>query len=227
MSGAGGFASRLRESLASVGRLVGRAFRRTVRDVTVTIEDRPDVGPFELELPYPLPTREDGLAFFLFYFAGLALVVSVTLVVSSYALTGEVPPGLVNAIGGTAVLLAVFGNMGLVARHLQGNATSLLKPLVGAGIPLLDALHFWFNPVVAGMGLIYVLLHPSNNWLMPVAALALLVWTVTGLLLKLPRGSPWNGPMLKRWAGTLHRRPFVYLALIAIVSVSYLADLLH
>lgn len=227
MSAAGDFSSRLRETLGSAGRGIGRAVRRTARDVAITIEERPDVGPIDLELPYPLPTREDGLAFVLFYVAGIAMALSVTVVVISYALTGEVPPLMVNAIGGTAVLLAVVGNLTLLARHLQANATSLLRPLVGAGIPLLNALHYWFNPVVAGMALIYVLLHPSNNWLMPVASLTLLVWAVTGLLLKLPRDSPWNGPMLQRWAGTLHKRPFVYLALIALVSVSYLADLLY
>jgi len=201
--------------------------RRTARDVAVTIEERPDVGPIEIELPYPLPTRDDGLAFVLFYVAGIAMVVSVTLVVTSYALMGEVPAAVVDAIGGAAVALAVVGNLTVVARHLQANASSLLRPLVGVGIPVLNALHYWFNPVVSGMGLIYVLLRPSNNWLMPVAVLTLLVWTVTGLLQKLPRDSPWNGPMLQRWARTLHRRPFVYLALIALVAVSYLADLLY
>lgn len=201
--------------------------RRTARDVAVTIEERPDVGPIEIELPYPLPTRDDGLAFVLFYVAGIAMVVSVTLVVTSYALMGEVPAAVVDAIGGAAVALAVVGNLTVVARHLQANASSLLRPLVGVGIPVLNALHYWFNPVVSGMGLIYVLLRPSNNWLMPVAVLTLLVWTVTGLLQKLPRDSPWNSPMLQRWARTLHRRPFVYLALIALVAVSYLADLLY
>jgi len=227
MSAAGDFASRLRETLGSAGRGLGRAVRRTARDVAVTIEERPDVGPIEIELPYPLPTRDDGLAFVLFYVAGIAMVVSVTLVVTSYALMGEVPAAVVDAIGGAAVALAVVGNLTVVARHLQANASSLLRPLVGVGIPVLNALHYWFNPVVSGMGLIYVLLRPSNNWLMPVAVLTLLVWTVTGLLQKLPRDSPWNGPMLQRWARTLHRRPFVYLALIALVAVSYLADLLY
>jgi hypothetical protein len=33
--------------------------------------------------------------------------------------------------------------------------------------------------------------------------------------------------MLARWAGTLHRRPFVYIAILALVMVGVLADLVH
>ena len=195
--------------------------------MTVRIEDRPDVGPIPVELPYPLPTRDEPLAMVLFYGAGLMLVVSITLVISSYVLMGYVPPTLVTAVGAMAVVLGVVGNLTVIARPIEDNATTTLRPMVGAGIPLLNAMHYWFNPVVAILALVYVATQPSNNWLLPVAALALLVWAVTGLLLKLPRESQWNGPMLKRWAGTLHKRPFVYIALIALVFIGFLSDLIY
>ncbi len=195
--------------------------------MTVRIEDRPDVGPIPVELPYPLPTRDEPLAMVLFYGAGLMLVVSITLVISSYVLMGYVPPTLVTAVGAMAVVLGVVGNLTVIARPIEDNATTTLRPMVGAGIPLLNAMHYWFNPVVAILALVYVATHPSNNWLLPVAAMTLLVWAVTGLLLKLPRESPWNGPMLKRWAGTLHKRPFVYIALIALVFIGFLSDLIY
>jgi hypothetical protein len=124
-----------------------------------------------------------------------------------------------------ALLLGVVGNMTVIAGYLEDHSTTLLRPLVGAGVPLLDALHYWFNPVVAILVLVFVLVHDSNNWLMPVVSLTLLVWTVTGLLLKLPRDSPWNGPMLRRTATLLHHRPFVYVAVIALAFVSVLADI--
>lgn len=180
-----------------------------------------------MELPYPLPTRDEPLAMVLFYGAGLILVVSITLVISSYVLMGYVPPTLVTAVGAMAVVLGVVGNLTVIARPIEDNATTTLRPMVGAGIPLLNALHYWFNPVVAILALVYVATYHSNNWLLPVAALTLLVWAVTGLLLKLPHESPWNGPMLKRWAGTLHKRPFVYVALIALVFTGFLSDLIY
>ena len=195
--------------------------------MTVRIEDRPDVGPIPVELPYPLPTRDEPLAMVLFYGAGLMLVVSITLVISSYVLMGYVPPTLVTAVGAMAVVLGVVGNLTVIARPIEDNATTTLRPMVGAGIPLLNAMHYWFNPVVAILALVYVATQPSNNWLLPVAAMTLLVWAVTGLLLKLPRESQWNGPMLKRWAGTLHKRPFVYIALIALVFIGFLSDLIY
>jgi hypothetical protein len=222
-----GFTGRVRDGFSTFGRELGRILRRRSHDVAVTIEERPDVGPIEVDLPYPIPTREDPLALVLFYATGLILVISVSLVVTSQVLMGYVPSELVNAIGAIAVLMAVGGNLTVIARPLKQNATSVVKPLVGASIPLLNAVHYWFNPVVAVLALMYVMVQPSNNWLMPVAALVLLTWAVTGLLLKLPRDSPWNGPMLKRSAGSLHRRPFVYIALITLVSVSFLADLIY
>ena len=227
MSAVGDLAGRMRDGFSTFGRELGRMLRRRSHDVAVTIEERPDVGPIEVDLPYPVPTWDDPLALVLFYATGLVLVVSVSLVVTSQVLMGYVPTGLVTAIGAIAVLMAIAGNLTVIARPLKRNATSVVRPLVGASIPLLNAVHYWFNPVVAVLALVYVMVHPSNNWLMPVAALVLLAWAVTGLLLKLPRDSPWNGPMLKRYAGTLHRRPFVYIALIVLVSVSSLADLIH
>ncbi len=223
----GDLAGRVRDGFSTFGRELGRMLRRRTHDVAVIIEERPDVGPLEVDLPYPVPTRDDPLALVLFYATGLILVVSVSLVVTSQVMMGYVPTELVNAIGAIAVLMAVAGNLKVIAGPLKENATSVVRPLVGASIPLLNAVHYWFNPVVAVLAVVYVMVHPSNNWLMPVAAMVLLAWAVTGLLLKLPRDSPWNGPMLKRYAGALHRRPFVYIALIALVSVSFLADLIY
>jgi hypothetical protein len=62
---------------------------------------------------------------------------------------------------------------------------------------------------------------------MHAAAIVVVVWMVTGLLLKLPKDSPWNGPMLRRWAEILHRRPFVYVIVIAFVFVSAVADIVY
>jgi hypothetical protein len=227
MSAFGDFATRVRGYFGSAGRGLTRSTRRTARDVVVTVEERPDIGPIEVDLPYPLPTREDPLAYLLFNVAGLTLVISLALVISSVVLLGYVPPSLVTGVGATAIILAFVGNLTVIAGYLEKHATSMLRPLVGAGIPLLSALHYWFNPVVAVLAVVFVLTYESNNWLMPIASLVLLAWAVTGLLLKLPKDSPWNGHMLKTWAGTIHRRPFVYIALIALVSVGLLADLLY
>ncbi len=233
MSAMGDRLGRMREGISSFGRDLGeygrdlgRRAHRQAKDVAVMVEERPDVGPIEVDLPYPLPTREQPLALVLFYGASLTLVVSLTLVASSYILLGQVPSGLVNAVGGIAVVLALVGNLTIIARPVHENASTTLRPVVGAGIPLLNALHYWFNPVVAVLGVVYVATLPSNNWLMPVAAMVLVAWAVTGLLLKLPRASPWNGPMLRRWAGTLHKRPFVYVALLVLVSIGFLSDLM-
>ena len=225
MGAMGEFAGRVRGYFTSAGRGLGRALGRSARDVVVTIEDRPDVGPIEVDLPYPLPTREDPLAYLLFMSAMVILVVTVILVLGLYIAEGEVPSDLSITIGAMALVLGVVGNLKVIAGYLKEHSTTLLRPLVGAGIPLLNALHYWFNPVVAVLAFIFVLVRESNNWLMQVAALALLVWMVTGLLLKLPRDSPWNGPMLKNRAGTLHRRPFIYVVLIVLAFVSVLADL--
>jgi hypothetical protein len=224
MGAMGDFASRVRGYFSSAGRGIGRAVGRSSRDVVTTIEDRPDIGPVEVDLPYPLPTREDPIAYLLFFVASITLVVTVIMVVGFHFALGEVPSEMAMAVGAIALVLGVVGNLRVIAGYLEVNSTRLLRPLVGAGIPLLSALHYWFNPVVAILALIYVLIHPSNNWLMHTTALILLAWMVTGLLLKLPRTSPWNGPMLKRTAGSLHRRPFVYLVVLAMVFVSVLAD---
>ncbi|NOQ53042.1 MAG: hypothetical protein GQ558_00390 [Thermoplasmata archaeon] len=224
MGAMGDFASRVRGYFSSAGRGLGRAVGRSTRDVVTTIEDRPDIGPIEVDLPYPLPTREDPLAYLLFFVAGITLVVTVIMVVGFYLALGEVPSEMALVVGVTALALGVVGNLRVIAGYLEDHGTQLLRPLVGAGIPLLSALHYWFNPVVAILALIYVLIHPSNNWLMHTMALILLAWMVTGLLLKLPRRSPWNGPMLKRTTGTIHKRPFVYIMVLAMVFVSVLAD---
>jgi hypothetical protein len=225
MSAVGDIASRVRDGFGTAGRELGRILRRRSHQVAVTIEERPDVGPVRVELPYPLPTREQPMALVLFYGAGLTLVVTLSLVATSYALTGSVPPPLVAAVGAITVVMGVMGNLTVIARPIEENATETLRPMVGAGIPMLNALHYWFNPIVAVLALVYVLVGGSNNWLLPTAALVLMAWAVTGMLLKLPRDSPWNGPMLVRWAGTLHRRPFVYIAVMALVLVGLLADL--
>ncbi len=224
MGAMGDFASRVRGYFSSAGRGLGRAVGRSTRDVVTTIEDRPDIGVVEVDLPYPLPTREDPLAYLLFFVAGITLVVTVIMVVGFYFALGEVPSEMAVSVGTMALLLGVVCNLKVIAGYLEGNSTQLLRPLVGAGIPLLSALHYWFNPVVAILALIYVLIHPSNNWLMQTTTLILLAWMVTGLLLKLPRRSPWNGPMLKRTAGSIHKRPFAYIVVLAMVFVSVLAD---
>lgn len=218
---------RLRDGLGTLGREMGRMLRRRSHQVAVTVEERPDPGPVQVELPYPLPTRTEPLALFLLYGAGLTLVVSLTLVGTSLALTGQVPPSLVRALVGVAVILGIAGNLTVIARPVEENATETLRPMVGAGIPVLNALHYWFNPVVATLALVLALVRPPNNWLLPTAALVLLAWTVTGLLLKLPSDSPWSGPMLVKWAGRLHRRPFVYIALLALVLVGFLSEAIY
>jgi small-conductance mechanosensitive channel len=227
MSGVRDLPGRFRDGVGTFGRELGRMLRRQGRQVVTTIEERPDVGPIDVELPYPLPTRDQPLALVLFFGAGLTLVISMTLVISSYVLMGHVPGSLITAVGAIAVVLGMAGNLTVIARPIEDNATTALRPMLGAGIPLLNALHYWFNPVVAVLAMMYVMVHASNNWLLPVAALTLLVWAVTGLLLKLPRDSPWNGPMLRRWAGRLHKQPTVYVLLIALVSIGFLADLIY
>lgn len=218
---------RVREGFGTAGRELGRILRRRSHQVAVTIEERPDVGPVEVDLPYPLPTRSDPLALALFYGAGLTLVITLTLVLTSYLMMGQVPQGMVAAVGAIIVVLGIVGNLTVIARPIEENATQTVRPLVGAGIPILNALHYWFNPVVAVLAIVYVLVRPPNNWLLPVAAIVLLVWTVTGLLLKLPRDSPWNGPMLARWAGALHKRRFVYIAVLALVFVGALSEIIY
>ena len=224
MGAMGEFASRVRGYFSSAGRGLGRTVRRSTRDVVTIIEDRPDVGQLEVDLPYPLPTREDPLAYLLFFVTGITLVVTTIMVVGFYFALGEVPSEMAVAVGATALVIGVVGNLKVIAGYLEGHSTQLLRPLVGAGIPLLSALHYWFNPVMAILALIYVLIHPSNNWLMHSTALIMLAWMVTGLLLKLPRRSPWNGPMLKRTSGSIHKHPFVYIVVLAMIFVSVLAD---
>jgi hypothetical protein len=227
MSAVGDIASRVRDGFGTAGRELGRLVRRRSHQVAVTVEERPDVGPVLIELPYPVPTREEPLALLLFYGAGLTLVVTLALVASSYVLMGSVPGSLVTAVGAIALVLGVLGNLTPVARNIEENATETVRPMVGAGIPVLNAMHYWFNPIVAVMAMVYVLAHETNNWLLPTAALVLLVWAVTGLLLKLPRDSPWNGPMLARWAATIHKRPFVYIVVLVLVLVGVLSDIVH
>jgi hypothetical protein len=227
MSAARDLPGRVWDGIGTFGREASRILRRQGRDLATTIEERPDVGPIEVDLPYPIPTRDQPLALVLFFGAGLTLVISVTLVLTSYALTGEVPAYMVTTVGAIAVVMGLVGNLTVIARPIEDNANTVLKPMMGAGIPLLNALHYWFNPVVAVLATTYVMVQSSNNWLLPVAALTLLLWAVTGLLLKLPRDSPWNGPMLQRWAGSLHKQPTVYIILIALVSIGFLADLIY
>lgn len=227
MGALGDFAVRVRGYFSTAGRGMGRAVGRSGRDLVVTVEERPDLGPLDVSFPYPLPTREEPLAYVLFLSATLTLVVSVLLVAGYQLALGHVPPGIVMAVGAVALALGVLGNMTVIALFIEDNSTQLLRPLVGAGVPLLRALHYWFNPIVAGLVLVFVLVHSSNNLLMPAVAIVLLVWAVTGLLLKLPRDSPWNGPMLRQWCGLLHRRPFVYVVLVAMAFVSVLADVVR
>ena len=217
----------VRDGFGTFGREMGRMLRRRSHQVAVTIEERPDVGPVQVDLPYPLPTRSEPLALILFYGAGLTLVITLTLVATSYLFMGRVPPELVTAVAAIAVLMGIAGNLAVIARPIEAGATDTVKPLVGAGIPILNALHYWFNPVVAVLAIVFVMARTPNNWLLPTAAMVLLVWTVTGLLLKLPKDSPWNGPMLARWAGTLHKRPFVYIAVLVLVLVGALSEIVH
>jgi hypothetical protein len=123
--------------------------------------------------------------------------------------------------------MGVAGNLHIVGRYVLENSTQLLRPLAGAGMPLLNAVHYWFGPVVALLAVLFVLLHPSNNYLMHSAAMVLVTWSVTGLLLKLPKASPWNGPTLERWAGAIHKRPFIYVVIMAFVLVSAVADVVY
>ncbi len=227
MGSAADFATRVRGYFVDAARGIGRTFRRSARDVVVAVEERPEIRPAELELPYPLPSREEPLALALFYLSFTIVVVTLTAVPATLLALGHVPLPLVAAVGGLALILGVVANLNFLAIHLVDNSTQLLRPLVGAGVPLLKALHYWFGPVVAVLGVVYVIFHSSNNWLLHATALLVVVWAVTGLLLKLPKDSPWNGPMLRRWAGLLHKRPFVYIIIIAMVFVSAVADIVY
>ena len=125
----------MREGLGTFGREMGRVLRRRSRQVAVTVEERPDLGPAHVDLPSPLPTRSEPMALALLYGAGLTLVVSLTLVGTSLALTGQVPPTLVRALVGVAVILGIAGNLTVIARPIKENATETVRPMVGAGIP--------------------------------------------------------------------------------------------
>lgn len=218
------FSRRAREAVAGAGRAIGRALRRSGHRVVVALEERPRVGPVEVDLPYSLPTRDEPLALALFVFAAVTVVFSISLVLGSLALLGEVPWPLVLALGALALVLGVAGNLSPVATYTEERSTQLLRPLIGLGLPVMDRLHTWFNPVVTVLLVLLVLSYDSNNWLLLPAVALMLAWTVTGLLLKLPRDSPWNGPMLVKWAGYMHRRPFVYVIVVVLVAVSLIAD---
>lgn len=225
MGSMGEFAGRVRGYFTEASRNIGRVLRRTSRKVAITVEERPDLGALEVEVPYPLPTREDPLAFTLFYFSVLTVVVTLTAVPLTLLAYGYAPPAMVVAVGTMALILGFVANLHILGAHLRKNSTQLLEPLVEAGMPTLRSVHYWMNVPTVVLVVMFVLIHPSNNWLMHTAALVLCAWLLTGLLLKLPKDSPWNGPMLERWAGTVHRRPFVYIVVIVLVLVSLIADL--
>jgi hypothetical protein len=227
MASAADYGAQIRDAFSSTGRRINGLLRRSARDVAVMVEERPEVGPFEMDLPYPIPTRDEPLAYVLFYVGLLTIVATITVVPATFIAFGEVPMGMMMVIGTIALVIGTVANLRYVAMSIMDNSTQLLKPLVGLGVPLLSALHYWFGPVLAVLGVTYVIVHPSNNILGHAAAVVIVVWTATGLLLKLQKDSPWNGKMLQRWAGALHKRPFVYIALIATVTVSAFADYVY
>lgn len=219
--------TRLRGALRGAAGSVGRSTRRATQGVAVAIEGRPPLELPEVEFPYRFPTRGEPLALVLFWTVALSIAAVSTLVPLTVLLYGRAPPSLIYALGVSAMVVGAVANLNLFGRALRKEATQLLRPIVDAGVPVLDVLHFWLSPLLVVLVLAFALVRSSNNYLMVVVAAVLASWAVSGLLVKLPRDSPWNGPMLQRWAGRLHRTPFVYVALLAMAFTGIAADMMY
>ena len=227
MAALGDLGARVKGSLTEAGTVVADGARATAEGIAAVVEDRPALELPEVEFPYRFPTRGEPLALVLFWALVLSLAVVLSVVPAAIVLYDGAPVPLLWGLGIAALAVGVLANMNLVGRAVQDEATQLLRPLAGAGIPVLDALHFWLNPLAVVLVVAFAVAHSSNNYMMLAAAATLVAWALTGLMLKLPRESPWNGPMLQRWAGRIHRTPFVYVAVIAFVFVGLAADWIY
>ncbi len=219
--------TRLRGALRGAADGVGRTTMRATRPVAEAIEQRPALELPEVEFPYRFPTREEPLALALFWTVALSIVAVAMVVPLTVLMYGHATTPLLYALGISAMVVGAVANLNLFGRALRREATQLLRPIVDAGVPLLDVLHFWLSPLLVVLVVAFALARSSNNHLMLVVGALLASWAVTGLLVKLPRDSPWNGPMLQRWAGRLHRTPFVYVALLAMAFTAIAADLIY
>jgi hypothetical protein len=227
MAGVADFAGRVRGYFVSAGQGIGGLFKKAGRDIAITVEERPEVPLPEVEFPYKFPTREEPVALALFVFVTVTAAATLAAVPVAILAYGYTPRPLVVTVGLLGLAVAIVANVNFIASAIERESTQLLRPMVGYGLPALNALHFWLNPLVAVLAVVFILIRSSNNVIMHAAALALVAWMLTGLMLKLPKDSTWNGPMLQEWAGRIHRQPFVYLVIIIFVFVSLMADLVY
>ena len=227
MGALGDFATRVRGYFADAARWTAASAKRAGSDLVTVVEERPPLELPEVGFPYRIPTREEPLALGLFVMLCLGTALTVTVVPAAMLLYGHAPRSMLVTIGLAAVALLVAGNLNFIASAIERDATRLLRPLVSKGVPVLLQLHYWLNPLAMVLVVAFAIAHSSNNYLMLACAVVLVAWSLTGLMVKLPRDSPWNGPMLQRWAGRLHRTPFVYLAIIAFAFISLSADWIY
>jgi len=227
MAALGDLGGRVKGSLAGAGTAVADGARATAEGIAAVVEDRPALELPEVDFPYRFPTREEPLALALFWALVLSLAVVLSVVPTAMLLYDGAPAALLWGLGIAALAVGVLANLNLVGRAVQEEASQMLRPLAGAGIPVLDALHFWLNPLAVVLVAAFTIAHSSNNYMMHAAAATLVAWALAGLMLKLPRESAWNGPMLQRWAGRMHRTPFVYVAIVAFVFVGLAADWIY
>jgi hypothetical protein len=223
----GDFATRVRGYFRDAARWTGRKARGAGSDLATVIEERPPLELPEVEFPYRIPTREEPIALALFIVMCLGIALTVSVLPAAALLYGHAPRALLVAVGLAAVIVGAIANLDIVGRALEEESTQLLRPLVSTGVPVLHQLHYWLNPLLAVLVTAFAIFHRSNNLLMLAAAVVLVAWALMGLMIKLPRDSPWNGPMLHKWAGRLHRTPFVYIAVIAFVFISIATDIVY
>jgi len=227
MGALGDFVTRVRGYFTDAARWTAEKAKRAGLDLATVVDERPPLELPEVEFPYRVPTREEPLALGLFVMLCLGTALTVTVVPAAMLLYGHAPRSMLVTIGLAAVALLVAGNLNFIASAIERDATRLLRPLVSKGVPVLLQLHYWLNPLAMVLVVAFAIAHSSNNYLMLACAVVLVAWSLTGLMVKLPRDSPWNGPMLQRWAGRLHRTPFVYLAIIAFAFISLSADWIY
>jgi len=227
MGALGDFATRVRGYFADAARWTAASAKRAGSDLVTVVEERPPLELPEVGFPYRIPTRDEPIALALFVVLCLGTALTVTVVPAAMLLYGHAPTSMLVTIGLAAIAFLVAGNLNFIASAIEREATHLLRPLVSTGVPVLLQLHYWLNPLAMVLVVMFAIAHSSNNYLMLACAVVIVAWALTGLMVKLPRDSPWNGPMLQRWAGRLHRTPFVYVAIIAFAFISLSADWIY
>ncbi len=227
MAALGDLGARVKGSLTDAGTAMSDGARRAASGIAGVVEERPALELPEVEFPYTFPSREEPFALALFWAVVLSLAVVLSVVPAAMLLYDGAPVPLLWGLGIAALAVGVLANLNLLGRAIQEDSTQLLRRLVRAGVPVLDALHFWLNPLAVVLVSVFAVAHRSNNHMMLVAAATLVAWALTGLMVKLPRDSAWNGPMLQRWAGRIHRTPFVYVAIAAFAFVGLAADWIY